>query len=97
MNNNNSTRDNEDFYNKYLKARIKIARIGEKDIYNWWDTEAQSEGGLFALKRLFKNTYYWAAMEISIRSAISKIEGLIGDHDDHFHLFNLTPELMAIH
>lgn len=81
------------FHLKALKARIQIARIGEKDKYNWWDVEAQSEGGLYALKRLFKNTYYWAAMEISMRSAISKIEGLIKESYDYYHLFNLTPEI----
>ena len=84
---------NQSFFIKILLARIQIARIGEKDLYNWWDVEAQSEGGLYALKRLFKNTYYWAAMEISMRSAISKIEGIIKDGNDYFHLFNLTPEI----
>jgi len=78
---------------KVLKARIQIARIGEKDKCNWWDVEAQSEGGLYALKRLFKNTYHWAAMEISMRSAISKIEGLMKESNNYFHLFNLTPEI----
>ena len=29
------------FYMKLLKARIQIARIGEKDKLNWWDVEAQ--------------------------------------------------------
>ncbi len=81
------------FYLKALKARIQIARIGEKDKYNWWDVEAQSEGGLYALKRLFKNTYHWAAIEISMRSAISKIEGLMKESNNYFHLFNLTPEI----
>lgn len=84
---------NQSFFIKIFLARIQIARIGEKDLYNWWDVEAQSEGGLYALKRLFKNTYYWAAMEISMRSAISKIEGIISDSNDYFHLFNLTPEI----
>jgi len=84
---------NQSFFKKILLARIQIARIGEKDLYNWWDVEAQSEGGLYALKRLFKNTYYWAAMEISMRSAISKIEGIIKEGNDYFHLFNLTPEI----
>lgn len=84
---------NQSFFKKIFLARIQIARIGEKDLYNWWDVEAQSEGGLYALKRLFKNTYYWAAMEISMRSAISKIEGIIKKGNDYFHLFNLTPEI----
>ena len=84
---------NQSFFKKILLARIQIARIGEKDLYNWWDVEAQSEGGLYALKRLFKNTYYWAAMEISMRSSISKIEGIIKEGNDYFHLFNLTPEI----
>lgn len=86
-------KDIDNFYSKALKARIQIARIGEKDKYNWWDVEAQSEGGLYALKRLFKNTYHWAAMEISMRSAISKIEGLMQESNNFFHLFNLTPEI----
>ena len=82
-----------DFYFIALQARIQIARIGEKDIYNWWDVEAQSDGGLYALKRLFKNTYIWAAMEISMRSAISKIERLMKESDKFIHLFKLTPDL----
>ncbi|MFW9880158.1 MAG: BrxE family protein, partial [Candidatus Thorarchaeota archaeon] len=86
-------RNVKNIYLKTLKARIQIARIGEKDKYNWWDVEAQSEGGLYALKRLFKNTYHWAAMEISMRSAISKIEGLMKESNNYFHLFNLTPEI----
>ncbi len=89
MDNNN----NGVFYEIILKARIRIARMGEKDIFNWWDAEAQSEGGLFALKRLFKNTYYWAAMEVSMRAAMSKIDGLLKEGTDYFHLFNLIPEL----
>ena len=32
-------------------------------------------------------------MEISMRSAISKIEGIIKEGNDYFHLFNLTPEI----
>jgi len=80
-------------YLKILKARIGIARLGEKDIFNWWDVEAQSEGGLYALKRLFKNTYYWSAIEISVRSAKTKIDGLV--NNEFIHLYNLTPQIDA--
>jgi hypothetical protein len=95
MENNKEIQEKEDIFKKILRARIAISRLGEKDIFNWWDCEAQSEGGLYALKRLFKNTNKWAAMEISMRAAISKIEGLIeslNSKNKMIHLFNFRSD-----
>ena len=46
----------EEQINKILKAQILIARIGELGMFNWWNVESQSEGGIVALKRIFKFT-----------------------------------------
>src|SRR5438309_1999756 len=49
-------------YDRLLKLRVVIARIGEMDNARWWNTNGQlGDLGVVALKRNFPRSYRFAA------------------------------------
>lgn len=54
---------------KILEFRSLIARLGEKDLFGWWDSETLTSAGRVVLSRLFPKTGTYAGIELSIEAA----------------------------
>jgi hypothetical protein len=75
-----------------LRYRLVIARLGERDLFHWWESNALSEEGRYALGRLFRHTSGWAAISLAIEAARARHEILVPP-GDRITLFNLGSEL----
>lgn len=75
-----------------LAYRAKVARMGERDLFHWWESEAGAETGTYVLQRLFPRTAAWVAIEMVVESARARHESLVPKIPT-VHLFNLGPEL----
>ncbi len=78
-----------------LRTRHLLARLGERDIFGWWDSEAGSEEGVYILQQLFPRTARWVAMDLAVRSARARHEALL-PRIPCIHLFDLGPENEAL-
>lgn len=76
---------------KVLRFRHLIARLGERDLFGWWDCEAGSEAGLYLLQRLFPRTARWVACDLAVRSARVRHQALVPPVPC-VHLFDLGPK-----
>lgn len=74
--------------NEVLGIRCKIARLGERDSFAWWDSSAGTDDGLYALQRLFARTAPWVGIELSIAAARARHEALL-PKVRAVHLFDL--------
>jgi len=52
-----------------LNYRLAVARIGERDLFHWWESNALTEEGQFALRRLFRHSFMAVAIELAIEAA----------------------------
>lgn len=52
-----------------FEIRCRVARIGSSDRLAWWDSEALTPAGLYALERLFRRTFRLTAADLAIRAA----------------------------
>lgn len=75
-----------------LAYRAKVARMGERDLFHWWESEAGAETGTYVLQRLFPRTAAWVAIEMAVESARARHEFLVPKIPT-IHVFNLGPEL----
>ena len=75
-----------------LAYRAKVARMGERDLFHWWESEAGAETGTYVLQRLFPRTAAWVAIEMAVESARARHESLV-PKIPAIHIFNLGPEL----
>ena len=73
-----------------FRYRVSIARIGETDLFHWWESSALTDEGRYALSRLFRQTAEWAAIELAIEAARLRHEALVPP-GEHLTLFNLGP------
>ena len=60
-----------------LRYRLAIARVGERDLFHWWESNALSGEGSYALGRLFRQTSRWAAIQLAIEAAHARHEVLV--------------------
>ncbi|MBF0231921.1 MAG: BREX-6 system BrxE protein [Desulfamplus sp.] len=87
---------------KILYTQLIIARMGEKELMNWWNTDIAYEmGGADFLKRLIGDTLApLAAGEAILKAAYLKDSKLIDDMPDNqkvYTLFRPEPEVhMAV-
>lgn len=75
-----------------LRNRLAVARVGERDIFQWWESNALTEEGQYALGRLFRQTSTWAGIELAVESARSRHDALVPP-GIRITLFNLGPEI----
>lgn len=52
-----------------LILRAHIARLGERDFFQWWDSEAGTVTGGYVLTRLLPRTARWASIELAVSAA----------------------------
>lgn len=60
-----------------LKVAVLVARLGEKDIFNWWDSEALSWAGREALRRTFPHTWAIQSLFLACTAAREACRGLV--------------------
>ena len=75
-----------------LRCRLMIARLGERDLFHWWESNSLTDEGRYALGRLFRNTSAWAASSLAIEAARARHEAVVPP-GPHITLFNLGPEV----
>ena len=75
-----------------LAYRAKVARMGERDLFHWWESQTGAETGIYVLQRIFPRTAAWVAIEMAVESARARHESLVPKIPT-IHLFNLGPEL----
>jgi hypothetical protein len=75
-----------------FRYRLAVARLGERDLFHWWESNALTEEGRYALGRLFRHTAIWAGMALAIEAAQARHEALVPP-GARVTLFNLGPEL----
>jgi len=73
-----------------LSLRCRIARLGEKDVFGWWDSEASSPNGQYFLQLLFPKTGLWTGLEMAMAAARVRHSALI-PKVRAVHLFDLGP------
>lgn len=54
---------------RIIELRLLIARLGEKDLFGWWDSEALTTAGRVVLSRLFPKTGNFVGFRLSIDAA----------------------------
>lgn len=75
-----------------VEYRAKVARMGEQDLFQWWDSMAGTDAGHYVLGRLFPRTGAWAALELAVSSARARHQALVPKIPT-VHLFHLGAEL----
>jgi len=75
-----------------LNYRLAVARIGERDLFHWWESNALTEEGQFALRRLFRHSFVFVAFELALEAARVRHEVQIPP-GPRLTLFNLGPEI----
>jgi len=75
-----------------FQYRLAIARLGERDLFHWWESNALTEEGRYALGRLFRHTAQWAGISLAIEAARARHEALVPP-GARVTLFSLGPEL----
>ena len=60
-----------------LKVAVLVARLGEKDIFNWWDSEALSWAGREAFRRTFPHTWAIQSLFLGCAAAREACRGLV--------------------
>lgn len=70
-----------------FEIRRRVARIGSSDRLAWWDSEALTPAGLYALERLFRRTAYLTAADLAIRAARLRHDRAV-PQEPLVHLFN---------
>ena len=73
---------------RILELRSLIARLGEKDLFGWWDSEALTSAGRVVLSRLFPKTGIFAGIELSMEAARITHNALVSELEA-ITLFNL--------
>lgn len=75
-----------------LEARLWVARVGERDIKNWWATDAiLGEDGAYVGPRVLPRTHHTGRARIAFAVACAACDDRHPD-PEAFHLFRLSPE-----
>jgi hypothetical protein len=75
-----------------FRFRLAIARLGEHDLFHWWESNALSDEGRYALGRLFRHTSFWTAIHLAMEAARARHEAVVPP-DARVTLFNLGDEI----
>lgn len=70
-----------------FEIRCRVARIGSSDRLAWWDSEALTPAGLYALERLFRRTAHLTAADLAMRAARLRHDRAV-PQEPLVHLFN---------
>ncbi len=79
---------------RVLRCCVGVARLGERDAFQWWESDAASVDGAFWFQRLFPRTYHWAGLEMAIEAARARHATFLPGIPV-ITLFNLTGEVDA--
>jgi hypothetical protein len=60
-----------------VRLALLIARAGQNDSLKWWDDDALSEAGLFALSRVFPRNPRSAAVRLAFLAATERHRGML--------------------
>ncbi len=72
--------------------RLAIARLGERDLFHWWESSALTGEGRYALGRLFRQTSEWAGIDLAMEAAGIRHEALV-PAGPRITLFSLGAEI----
>lgn len=60
-----------------FRYRLAVARLGERDLFHWWESNALTEEGRYALSRIFRHNSIWAGMTLAIEAAHARHEAVV--------------------
>jgi hypothetical protein len=67
---------------------LTVARLGEADLFGWWQCHGLSRTGRYVLERSFPRTWHSVALEIDMTSAARRHDGMFSGRDSALHLFS---------
>ena len=70
-----------------VASAIRVARLGEADLRNWWGSRAFGAAGRVVLKQRLPRTWRMAAVELDMASATNRHNDVI-DRPNAVHLFS---------
>lgn len=70
-----------------VASTIRVARLGEADLRNWWGSRSFSAAGRVVLKQRLPRTWRMAAVELDLASAVNRHNDAI-DRPSAVHLFS---------
>ena len=70
-----------------VKLLLAIARLGEADLFGWWNSRGFTEAGEYVLGESWPRTWQWSALEGDIFSAERKHAEVLG-RPTALHLFS---------
>jgi len=68
-------------------SAIRVARLGEADLRNWWGSRSFGAAGRVVLKQRLPRTWRMAAVELDLASAANRHNDII-DRSNAVHLFS---------
>lgn len=74
-------------YEHLFRLRRTVARIGEADWFRWWESNALSAAGEYAVPRLFRRTPALSAAHVAFAAARARHDGAV-PREPLAHLFN---------
>ena len=70
-----------------VASTIRVARLGEADLRNWWGSRSFGAAGRVVLKQRLPRTWRMAAVELDLASAANRHNDVI-DRPNAVHLFS---------
>lgn len=70
-----------------VESAIRVARLGEADLRNWWGSRSFGAAGRVVLKQRLPRTWRMAAVELDLASAANRHNDAI-DRPNAVHLFS---------
>lgn len=70
-----------------IASTIRVARLGEADLRNWWGSRSFSAAGRVVLRQRLPRTWRMAAVELDLASAANRHNDII-DRPNAVHLFS---------
>jgi hypothetical protein len=75
-----------------FRCRLIVARLGERDLFHWGESNSLTDEGRYALGRLFRNTSVLAATALAIEAARARHEAVVPP-GPHITLFSMGGEV----
>jgi hypothetical protein len=76
-----------DDVDEIVASAIRVARLGEADLRNWWGSRSFSAAGRVVLKQRLPRTWRMAAVELDLASAVNRHNDAI-NRPNAVHLFS---------
>ncbi|HEY8743785.1 MAG TPA: BrxE family protein [Chloroflexota bacterium] len=83
-----------DLADRVLALRAFIARLGERDLFSWWDDNALTTSGQYVMARLFPRTAALAQLEVALEAATIRHRAFV-PQPTRLTLFSLPAALEA--